>query len=85
VQRRTFEGFLRGVAAACRGLLRGGSAAAERQKKKGDVMRVQGRHEDAVRCYEKSGFKKVKLLPAHELHEGAMRDCWLMERSNTPS
>ena len=39
----------------------------------------------AVRCYEKSGFKKVKLLPAHELHEGAMRDCWLMERSNTPS
>ena len=35
----------------------------------------------AVRCYEKSGFRKVKLLPEHELHEGTMRDCWLMERS----
>ncbi len=34
----------------------------------------------AVRCYEKCGFRKVRLLPAHELHEGAMRDCWLMER-----
>lgn len=39
----------------------------------------------AIRCYEKSGFKKVKLLTEHELHEGEMRDCWLMERSNTPS
>ncbi len=35
----------------------------------------------AVRCYEKCGFRKVRLLPAHELHEGAMRDCWLMERA----
>jgi len=34
----------------------------------------------AIHCYEKSGFRKVKLLPAHELHEGAMRDCWLMEQ-----
>jgi len=65
VQRRTFEGFLRGVAAACRGLLRGGSAAAERQKKKGDVMRVQGRHEDAVRCYEKAIRIRPHYADAH--------------------
>ncbi|MBN3944450.1 MAG: GNAT family N-acetyltransferase [Nostoc sp. NMS9] len=32
----------------------------------------------AIRCYEKSGFVKVKLLPAHELHEGKYSDCWLM-------
>ncbi|OZU90647.1 GNAT family N-acetyltransferase [Virgibacillus indicus] len=32
----------------------------------------------ALRCYEKCGFKKVKLLPKHEFHEGAYRDCWLM-------
>ncbi|PSB23586.1 GNAT family N-acetyltransferase [Stenomitos frigidus] len=32
----------------------------------------------AIRCYEKCGFSKVKQLPAHELHEGKYRDCWLM-------
>ncbi len=32
----------------------------------------------AIRCYEKCGFKKVKLLPKHELHEGECRDSWLM-------
>ncbi|MBD2388174.1 GNAT family N-acetyltransferase [Cylindrospermum sp. FACHB-282] len=32
----------------------------------------------AIRCYEKCGFKKVKLLPSHELHEGKYQDCWLM-------
>ncbi len=32
----------------------------------------------AIRCYEKCGFVKVKLLPAHDLHEGKFRDCWLM-------
>jgi aminoglycoside 6'-N-acetyltransferase len=32
----------------------------------------------AIRCYEKCGFVKVKLLPAHELHEGKYSDCWLM-------
>ncbi len=32
----------------------------------------------AVRAYQKCGFRKVKLLPAHELHEGVWRDCWLM-------
>jgi aminoglycoside 6'-N-acetyltransferase len=33
----------------------------------------------AIRCYEKCGFRKVKLLPRHELHEGSLRDSWLME------
>ncbi len=32
----------------------------------------------AVRAYEKAGFRRVKVLPAHERHEGAMRDSWLM-------
>lgn len=33
----------------------------------------------AIACYEKVGFKKVKLLPKHEWHEGKFRDSWLME------
>ena len=33
----------------------------------------------AIRAYEKLGFTKVKVLVGHEEHEGAMRDCWLME------
>ena len=32
----------------------------------------------AIRCYEKCGFQKVKLLPEHELHEGKYQDSWLM-------
>ncbi|QSJ14191.1 acetyltransferase [Nostoc sp. UHCC 0702] len=32
----------------------------------------------AIRCYEKCGFVKVRLLPAHELHEGKYSDSWLM-------
>lgn len=30
----------------------------------------------AIRCYEKAGFTKVRLLPSHE-DDGS--DCWLME------
>ena len=33
----------------------------------------------ALRCYEKCGFKKVRILPKHEWHEGEYRDCWLIE------
>ncbi len=33
----------------------------------------------AIRCYEKSGFRKLRILPQHEMHEGRLRDCWLME------
>ena len=34
----------------------------------------------AIRAYEKAGFKIIKSLPEHELHEGKMEDCWLMEK-----
>ncbi|MFT9596400.1 GNAT family N-acetyltransferase [Mesobacillus sp.] len=43
------------------------------------VMDPQVRNERAIKCYEKCGFNKVKLLPKHELHEGERRDCWLIE------
>ncbi|WKA52330.1 GNAT family N-acetyltransferase [Planococcus liqunii] len=43
------------------------------------VMDPQVSNERAIACYEKCGFQKVKFLPAHELHEGEMKDCWLME------
>ena len=39
-------------------------------------------HQDnarAIRCYRKAGFRIIKSLPEHELHEGKMRDCYLME------
>lgn len=39
----------------------------------------------AVRCYEKAGFRIVRRLPHHELHEGEWRDCWLMEQSAPPA
>lgn len=32
----------------------------------------------AIRAYEKCGFRKIKLLAQHELHEGRYVDCWLM-------
>lgn len=38
----------------------------------------------AIRCYEACGFQKIKFLPAHELHDGEMVDCWLMERRRAP-
>lgn len=51
------------------------------QEKKVDrvVMDPQITNERALKCYEKCGFKKVRLLPKHEFHEGTYRDCWLME------
>ncbi|HKV28069.1 MAG TPA: GNAT family N-acetyltransferase [Candidatus Acidoferrales bacterium] len=33
----------------------------------------------AIRCYEKCGFRRVKILSKHELHEGEYRDSCLME------
>lgn len=33
----------------------------------------------AISSYEKAGFVKVKYLPRHEMHEGELRDAWLME------
>jgi aminoglycoside 6'-N-acetyltransferase len=43
------------------------------------VMDPQTRNLRALKCYEKCGFKKVKLLPERELHEGVYQDCWLIE------
>jgi aminoglycoside 6'-N-acetyltransferase len=33
----------------------------------------------AVRCYEKAGFRKVRVVPDHEEIDGLPRDSWLME------
>ncbi len=43
------------------------------------VMDPQAWNHRALRTYEKCGFIKKKFLPKHELHEGEMKDCWLME------
>lgn len=43
------------------------------------VMDPQAWNHRALRCYEKCGFVRKKLLLQHEWHEGAMRDCWLIE------
>lgn len=43
------------------------------------VLDPQTWNERAIKCYEKSGFVKVKLMVSHELHEGELKDCWLME------
>lgn len=43
------------------------------------VLDPQAWNARAIKCYEKVGFKKVKLMPKHELHEGELKDCWLME------
>jgi aminoglycoside 6'-N-acetyltransferase len=45
------------------------------------VMDPQIWNKRAIACYEKSGFKKIKLLPKNEWHEGELRDSWLMEYS----
>lgn len=45
------------------------------------VMDPQTWNERAIACYEKCGFKKVKLLKENEMHEGQLRDCWLIEYS----
>jgi aminoglycoside 6'-N-acetyltransferase len=43
------------------------------------VMDPQTWNIRAITCYEKCGFKKVRLLEKHELHEGEYRDCIVME------
>lgn len=43
------------------------------------VMDPRIKNVRAIHCYEKCGFKKIKILPKHELHEGEYWDCWLME------
>lgn len=46
------------------------------------VLDTEAWNARAIRCYEKCGFHKIKLLPAHELHEGEYRDSWLMAIEN---
>lgn len=53
----------------------------EHEKADKVIMDPQLRNLRALRCYEKCGFKKVKILPKHELHEGEYRDCWLIEHT----
>jgi aminoglycoside 6'-N-acetyltransferase len=43
------------------------------------VLDPQTWNERAIKCYESCGFKKVKLMLKHELHEGELKDCWIME------
>lgn len=52
-----------------------------REEKRADAV-ILDPHQDnarAIRCYQKAGFRIIKSLPEHELHEGKMRDCYLME------
>lgn len=53
------------------------------EQKKADkiAMDPQTWNVRAISCYEKCGFRKVKLLPKNELHEGEYRDCWVIEYS----
>jgi aminoglycoside 6'-N-acetyltransferase len=43
------------------------------------VMDPQAWNARALSCYAQCGFRKKKLLIEHELHEGKLRDCWLIE------
>lgn len=47
------------------------------------VMEPQAWNKRALRVYEKCGFVKKKYLTSHEWHEGAYRDCWVMEYRET--
>lgn len=53
------------------------------EQKKADkiAMDPQTWNVRAISCYEKCGFRKVKLLAKNELHEGEYRDCWVIEYS----
>jgi aminoglycoside 6'-N-acetyltransferase len=46
------------------------------------VIDPRAENKRAIRCYEKSGFKKFKVLARHELFEGAHRDIWVMAMTN---
>ncbi len=47
------------------------------------VMDPQSRNVRAIACYEKCGFKKTRILREHEMHEGEMRDCQIVEWTRT--
>ena len=35
----------------------------------------------AIRCYEKCGFRKQRILSHHQLYDGVYLDSWLMEKN----
>jgi aminoglycoside 6'-N-acetyltransferase len=45
------------------------------------VIDPEAWNERAIRCYEKVGFKKSRLIPASVTEEGEFNDTWLMEMS----
>lgn len=52
-----------------------------REEKGADAV-ILDPHQDngrAIKCYQNVGFRIIKNLPEHELHEGRVRDCYLME------
>ena len=52
-----------------------------RKKRNADAV-ILDPHKDnkrAIKCYEKAGFRIIKELPNHEMHEGIKKDCYLME------
>ncbi|KMJ60464.1 2-aminoglycoside phosphotransferase [Bacillus sp. LL01] len=49
------------------------------------IMDPMTTNERAIKCYEKCGFRKVKVLSKQMLHEGEYRDYWLMEAINNTS
>jgi aminoglycoside 6'-N-acetyltransferase len=50
----------------------------EAEGARGVIITPFVRNDRAVRSYEKVGFRRVRLLPEAELHEGDMLDEWLM-------
>ncbi|MCT8138077.1 acetyltransferase [Anaerobacillus sp. CMMVII] len=49
------------------------------EKKATDIyIDPQIKNTRAIRSYEKCGFRKVKVLPKHELHNGEYEDCMIM-------
>ena len=51
-------------------------------KQKGGEVIIVDPHTDNLRAlhvYEKVGFKIIKTLKAHEMHDGKLVDCYLME------
>ncbi len=51
----------------------------QRENAQSVILDPHANNPRALRCYEACGFRKIKFLPAHELHEGVWEDCWLME------
>ena len=51
----------------------------DERKAKAVILDPHKNNPRAIRAYEKAGFKIIKELPKHEMHEGIEEDCYLME------